>query len=65
MRILRHNKTLDFYRVLYIAKLELSLEDVVVYIKCSNKGEPYKDSQVWVRPKSEMDDGRFQVIREY
>jgi hypothetical protein len=52
-----HHKTGNFYRILCFAKVEATLEDVVVYIEVSSKG------RIWTRPKGEMFDGRFGWIQ--
>ena len=49
---LQHLKTGEFYRILHLAKIEASLEDVYVY-------EALINHTVWIRPKLEMEDGRF------
>jgi len=49
---LRHLKTGGFYRVIGLAKIEATLEDVYVYEAVSN-------NTLWIRPKAEMEDGRF------
>ena len=49
---IQHVKTGGFYRVVTIAKVEASLEDVYVYQALSNL-------TYWTRPYSEMLDGRF------
>lgn len=49
---LKHVKTGGFYRVLCLASIEASLEEAYVYEALSN-------GTYWVRPKTEMEDGRF------
>ena len=49
---LKHRKTGGFYRILYDAKIEATLEDVYVY-------EALINPSIWIRPVSEMEDGRF------
>lgn len=49
---LQHCKSGGFYRILHHAKIEATLEDVYVYEASSNH-------TVWIRPVSEMEDGRF------
>jgi hypothetical protein len=54
---LRHIKTGGFYKVVLLANLEANLESVYVY-------ESMQSHDFWVRPKAEMEDGRFQLIAE-
>ena len=49
---LKHVKTGGLYKILHLAKIEATLEDVYVY-------EALKNQTVWIRPKAEMQDGRF------
>jgi hypothetical protein len=51
-QILKHLKTGGYYRILHLAKIEASLEDVYVYEALSNH-------TIWIRPQLEMQDGRF------
>jgi hypothetical protein len=51
-QILKHLKTGGFYRILYEAKIEATLEDVYVY-------EALINHTIWIRPVTEMEDGRF------
>lgn len=53
---LQHLKTGGFYRVIGLAKIEATLEDVYVYEAVSN-------NTLWVRPKAEMEDGRFVRVK--
>ena len=54
--VYRHVKSLGIYRVLQnSAKLESTLEEVVVYQNVETK-------DVWVRSKKEFYDGRFKLI---
>ncbi len=48
----KHLKTGGLYRILHLAKIEATLEEVYVY-------EALRNQTVWIRPKSEMLDGRF------
>ncbi len=53
---LQHLKTGGFYRVIGLAKIEATLEDVYVYEAVSN-------NTLWIRPKAEMEDGRFVRVK--
>lgn len=53
---LQHLKTGGFYRVIGLAKIEATLKDVYVYEAVSN-------NTLWVRPKAEMEDGRFVRVK--
>ena len=53
---LQHLKTGGFYRVIGLAKIEATLKDVYVY-------EAVSDNTLWVRPKAEMEDGRFVRVK--
>jgi hypothetical protein len=48
----QHIKTGGFYKIICLAKIEATLEDVYVYQALSNM-------TYWVRPMTEMLDGRF------
>ncbi len=48
----RHVKTGGFYQIICLAKIEKTLEEAYVYQALSNM-------TFWVRPKTEMLDGRF------
>jgi hypothetical protein len=48
-----HKKTGHIYQVLLMAKLEKTLEDVVIYGRGRER---------WVRPLSEFLDGRFEPV---
>jgi hypothetical protein len=54
-QLLQHLKTGGFYKVLYLAKMEATLKDVYVY-------EALVNGSIWIRPKDEMEDGRFAPI---
>ena len=54
---LRHKKTGGFYKVLLLANVEASLEPAYVY-------ESLQSHDFWIRPKLEMEDGRFEPISE-
>lgn len=54
---LKHLKTGGLYRVILLANIEASLEPAYVY-------ESMQSHDFWVRPKAEMEDGRFQLIAE-
>lgn len=48
----QHVKTGGFYKIICLAKIEATLEDAYVY-------EAFSNGTFWVRPKTEMEDGRF------
>jgi hypothetical protein len=52
---LRHKKTGGFYLVIGLAKIEATLEMAYVY-------ESMQTHDYWVRPQTEMEDGRFELI---
>ena len=52
---LRHIKTGGFYKVLVLANIEATLEPAYVY-------ESMQSHDFWIRPKDEMEDGRFELI---
>ena len=54
---LRHKKTGGFYKVLLLANVEASLEPAYVY-------ESMQSHDLWIRPRAEMEDGRFEIITE-
>jgi len=54
---LRHKKTGGFYQVVLLANVEASLEPAYVY-------ESMQSHDFWIRPKAEMEDGRFELITE-
>lgn len=51
--LVRHKKTGGIYRIVCAARLEATLEEVIVY-RSEATGE------VWVRSRQEMFDGRFE-----
>jgi hypothetical protein len=51
----QHVKTGGFYQIICLAKIEATLEDAYVYQALSNM-------TFWIRPKAEMEDGRFIAI---
>ena len=51
---LRHIKTGGYYRVTGLAKIEATLEMAYVY-------ESLQTHDYWVRPQTEMEDGRFEL----
>jgi hypothetical protein len=57
MQKVKHVKTGGFYQIICLAKIEASLEDAYVYQALSNM-------TFWIRPKTEMEDGRFIAIDE-
>ena len=54
---LKHLKTGGFYKVVLLANIETSLEPAYVY-------ESMQSHDFWIRPKAEMEDGRFELISE-
>jgi hypothetical protein len=48
-------KTGGFYKVVLLANVEASLEPAYVY-------ESLQSRDFWIRPKAEMEDGRFELI---
>ena len=54
---LRHKKTGGFYKVVLLANIEASLEPAYVY-------ESMQSHDFWLRPKVEMEDGRFDLVSE-
>jgi hypothetical protein len=54
--IVRHKRTGGRYEITAWARLESSLEEVIVYRSLTTP-------ESWVRPRSEMFDGRFERIR--
>jgi len=52
---LKHIKTGGFYKVLLLANIEATLEPAYVY-------ESLQSNDFWIRPKTEMEDGRFELI---
>jgi len=52
---LKHIKTGGFYKVLLLANIEATLEPAYVY-------ESLQSNDFWIRPKAEMEDGRFELI---
>jgi hypothetical protein len=54
---LRHVKTGGFYKVVFLANVEATLEPANVY-------ESMQSQDFWIRPQSEMEDGRFVLISE-
>jgi hypothetical protein len=54
---LQHFKTGGSYRIICLAKIEANLEDAYVY-------EALINGSYWIRPKTEMEDGRFIRVNE-
>jgi hypothetical protein len=54
---LRHKKTGGLYKVVLLANIEASLEPAYVY-------ESMQSQDFWIRPKAEMEDGRFELLSE-
>lgn len=53
--MLRHIKTGGFYKVVLLANVEANLEPAYVY-------ESLQSHDFWIRPKAEMEDGRFELV---
>ena len=51
---LKHLKTGGHYRVIGLAKIEATLEMAYVY-------ESLQTKDYWIRPQTEMEDGRFEL----
>jgi hypothetical protein len=54
---LRHVKTGGLYRVVCLANIEADLAPAYVY-------ESLQTHDFWIRPKAEMEDGRFVVVAQ-
>jgi hypothetical protein len=54
---LKHVKTGGFYKVVLLANIEASLAPAYVY-------ESLQSHDFWIRPKAEMEDGRFELVAE-
>ncbi len=54
---LKHKKTGGFYKIVLLANIEANLEPAYVY-------ESMQSHDYWIRPKAEMEDGRFELITE-
>ena len=54
---LKHKKSGGFYKVLLLANIEATLEPAYVY-------ESLQTHDFWIRPKAEMEDGRFELVSE-
>ncbi|QWE31340.1 hypothetical protein [Polynucleobacter sp. Adler-ghost] len=52
---LKHIKTGGFYKVVLLANIEANLEPAYVY-------ESLQSHDFWIRPKVEMEDGRFELV---
>lgn len=52
---LRHKKTGGFYKIVLLANVEATLDPAYVY-------ESMQSHDFWIRPKAEMEDGRFELI---
>ena len=52
---LKHIKTGGFYKVVLLANVEANLEPAYVY-------ESLQSHDFWIRPKVEMEDGRFELV---
>jgi hypothetical protein len=54
---LKHKKSGGFYKVVLLANIEASLAPAYVY-------ESMQSHDFWIRPKAEMEDGRFELVSE-
>jgi hypothetical protein len=64
--IVLHHKTGGLYIILGLAYLESEPEIAqVLYIKCDMRGYVAPNAKVWVRPKTQMYDGRFSLYEPY
>lgn len=54
---LRHIKSGGFYRVVFLANVEETLDPAYVY-------ESMQSHDFWIRPKAQMEDSRFELISE-
>jgi hypothetical protein len=54
---LKHKKSGGFYKVVMLANIEANLEPAYVY-------ESMQTHDFWIRPKAEMEDGRFELMTE-
>ena len=52
---LKHLKTGGFYTGILLATIEATLEPAYVY-------ESMQTHDFWIRPKKEMEDGRFEIL---
>lgn len=57
--VVLHKKSGKIYTVMAKVKVEKTLQDAYAYYRYDNDGtEPI----VWIRPKDEMEDGRFTLL---
>ena len=54
---LKHKKSGGFYKILFLANIEATLEPAYAY-------ESLQTHDFWIRPQAEMEDGRFELISE-
>ena len=54
---LKHTKSGGFYKILVLANMEANLNPAYVY-------ESMQTHDFWIRPKTEMEDGRFELLLE-
>lgn len=54
---LKHVKSGGFYKVILLANIEATLEPAYVY-------ESLQTHDFWIRPKAEMEDGRFACVAQ-
>jgi len=52
---LKHLKTGGLYKVILLANIESTVEPAYVY-------ESMQTHHFWIRPKQEMEDGRFELL---
>ncbi|QWE11074.1 hypothetical protein [Polynucleobacter sp. es-EL-1] len=52
---LKHLKTGGLYKIVLLANIEATLEPSYVY-------ESMQTHDFWIRPKAEMEDGRFELV---
>jgi len=53
MKLFRHKKTGGIYEIIAEGHIEATLEKAVVY-------KSQSDGEIWIRPKAEFFDGRFE-----
>lgn len=63
----QHIKTGRLYIVVALARVEATLEKVVVYVRVDKETlQPYADNKhnTWTRPVKEFEDGRFLQVKQ-
>jgi hypothetical protein len=58
-----HRKSKGYYRILRFARVEATLEYVVVYEEVTKAGHQLHNAAVWTRPLNQFCDGRFQWVQ--